>query len=51
VDLGLKNATVLIAGGTGGMGRAAAECFAAHGARVAVMAISKDKLDGGSDFT
>jgi 3-oxoacyl-[acyl-carrier protein] reductase len=45
VDLGLKNATVLISGGPGGMGRAAAECFAANGARVAVMARSRDDLD------
>jgi 3-oxoacyl-[acyl-carrier protein] reductase len=45
MDLGLKDATVLVSGGTGGMGRAAAECFAADGARVAVMARSRDDLD------
>jgi NAD(P)-dependent dehydrogenase (short-subunit alcohol dehydrogenase family) len=38
VDLGLKDATVVVQGGSMGMGRAAAECFAADGAKVAVMA-------------
>jgi 3-oxoacyl-[acyl-carrier protein] reductase len=45
MDLGLGNATVLVSGGTTGMGRAAAECFAADGARVAVLARSQDDLD------
>ncbi|MBK6511393.1 MAG: SDR family oxidoreductase [Haliea sp.] len=45
MDLGLKNANVLVSGGTGGMGRAAADCFAADGARVAVMARSRAELD------
>ena len=45
MDLGLADATVLVAGGTTGMGRAAAECFAADGARVAVMARSRQQLD------
>jgi 3-oxoacyl-[acyl-carrier protein] reductase len=45
MDLGLDGATVLVTGGTGGMGRAAADCFAADGARVAVMARSRDALD------
>ena len=45
MDLGLDNATVLVAGGTTGMGRAAAECFAADRARVAVLARSRDALD------
>lgn len=40
MDLGLHEATVVVAGGTSGMGRAAAECFAADGARVAVLARS-----------
>ena len=31
MDLGLKDATVVVNGGTKGMGRAAAECFAAYG--------------------
>lgn len=38
MDLGLADATVAVTGGTKGMGRAAAECFAADGARVAVLA-------------
>ena len=45
MDLGLGGATVVVTGGTGGMGRAAADCFAADGARVAVMARSRDALD------
>ena len=38
MDLGLAGAAVVVQGGTKGMGRAAAECFAADGARVAVLA-------------
>jgi 3-oxoacyl-[acyl-carrier protein] reductase len=38
MDLGLEGAAVLVSGGSAGMGRAAAECFAREGARVAVMA-------------
>ncbi|CAN5561980.1 SDR family oxidoreductase [soil metagenome] len=45
MDLGLANANVVIAGGTTGMGRAAADCFAADGARVAVLARSQSDLD------
>ncbi len=45
MDLGLANATVVVAGGTTGMGRAAADCFAADGARVAVLARSQDAID------
>jgi len=45
MDLGLHEATVVVAGGTSGMGRAAAECFAADGARVAVLARSKSDLE------
>lgn len=45
MDLGLKDAHVLVAGGTSGMGRAAADCFAQDGARVAVMARSQEDLD------
>jgi 3-oxoacyl-[acyl-carrier protein] reductase len=45
MDLGLKGANVVVAGGTSGMGRAAADCFAEDGARVAVIARSRDELD------
>ena len=38
MDLGLMGAAVVVSGGTKGMGRAAAECFAVEGARVAVLA-------------
>ena len=34
MDLGLANAAVCVQGGSKGMGRAAAECFAEDGARV-----------------
>jgi NAD(P)-dependent dehydrogenase (short-subunit alcohol dehydrogenase family) len=45
MDLGLTNAVVVVAGGTTGMGRAAAECMAADGARVAVLARTPERLD------
>jgi 3-oxoacyl-[acyl-carrier protein] reductase len=45
VDLGLKDATVVVNGGSKGMGRAAAEAFAAEGAKVAVLARGKEALD------
>ena len=45
MDLGLKDATAVVQGGTQGMGLAAAECFAEDGARVAVMARTKTDLD------
>jgi 3-oxoacyl-[acyl-carrier protein] reductase len=45
MDLGLNGAAVIVSGGTTGMGRAAADCFAADGARVAVLARSRDALD------
>jgi 3-oxoacyl-[acyl-carrier protein] reductase len=45
MDLGLADAYVVVQGGTNGMGRAAAECFAADGARVAVLARTPDDLD------
>jgi NAD(P)-dependent dehydrogenase (short-subunit alcohol dehydrogenase family) len=45
MDLGLAGAAVIVAGGTTGMGRAAADCFAADGARVAVIARSRGALD------
>lgn len=45
MDLGLAGATAVVQGGTQGMGRAAAECFAADGAKVAVLARTKADLD------
>lgn len=45
MDLGLAGAAVCVQGGSKGMGRAAAECFAADGARVAVMARGQAALD------
>src|SRR5947208_3947199 len=45
MDLGLAGANVVVAGGTKGMGRAAAEYFAADGANVAVLARGRDGLD------
>jgi NAD(P)-dependent dehydrogenase (short-subunit alcohol dehydrogenase family) len=45
MDLGLKGATAVVQGGTQGMGRAAAECFAADGARVAVIARTQTDID------
>jgi NAD(P)-dependent dehydrogenase (short-subunit alcohol dehydrogenase family) len=44
VDLGLAGAAVFVGGGTKGMGRAAAECFAREGARVAVLGRGPDAL-------
>ena len=44
MDLGLTDARVLVTGGTKGMGRAAAECFASAGARVAVLARGEEAL-------
>src|SRR5215510_1150161 len=45
MDLGLRNATIAVTGGSSGMGRAAAECMADDGARVAILARGKEKLD------
>ena len=44
MDLGFADATVAVTGGTAGMGRASAACFAADGARVAVLARSQAGL-------
>lgn len=45
MDLGLAGASVVVSGGTKGMGRAAAECFAREGARVAVLARGRAGLE------
>src|SRR5262247_2819878 len=45
MDLGLRDATAVVTGGSSGMGRAAAECMADDGARVAILARGKEKLD------
>src|SRR4029453_3492056 len=45
MDLGLRDATAVVTGGTSGMGRAAAECLADDGARVPVFARRKTELD------
>jgi NAD(P)-dependent dehydrogenase (short-subunit alcohol dehydrogenase family) len=45
MDLGLADATAVVNGGSKGMGRAAAECLAREGARVAVLARTPATLD------
>lgn len=45
MDLGLSGAKVVVSGGTAGMGRAAAECFAAEGAMVAVIGRDEGRLE------
>jgi NAD(P)-dependent dehydrogenase (short-subunit alcohol dehydrogenase family) len=45
MDLGLEGATAVVQGGTQGMGRAAAKCFAEDGAKVAVLARTQADLD------
>ncbi len=45
MDLGLRGAAVVVGGGSKGMGRAAALCFAGEGARVAVLARGQAALD------
>jgi 3-oxoacyl-[acyl-carrier protein] reductase len=45
MDLGLAEATVVVQGGSQGMGRAAAECFAADGAKVAILARTRATLE------
>ncbi len=45
MDLGFGGSAAVVAGGSKGMGRAVAECLAAEGARVAVMARGQAALD------
>jgi NAD(P)-dependent dehydrogenase (short-subunit alcohol dehydrogenase family) len=45
MDLGLSKATVVVSGGSKGMGRAAAEAFAAEGAKIAVLARGQEAID------
>jgi 3-oxoacyl-[acyl-carrier protein] reductase len=45
MDLGLQDAKVVVTGGTAGMGRATADCYAQNGARVAVLARNQPALD------
>ena len=49
MDLGLSGATAVVQGGTQGMGRAAAVCFARDGAKVAVLARTQADLDATVD--
>src|SRR5689334_19395779 len=49
MDLGLGDATAVVSGGTKGMGRAAAECLAAEGAKVAVLARTQAAIDATVD--
>src|SRR5262245_2691386 len=49
MDLGLGGAAVVVGGGTKGMGRAAAECFAAEGARVCVLGRGQEAIDATVD--
>src|SRR5215472_2456532 len=45
MDLGLRDATVVVNGGSKGMGRAAARAFAVEGAKVAVLARGRQAID------
>ena len=44
MDLGLKGKRALVTGGSRGIGRAIAECFAAEGADVAICARKEDEV-------
>ena len=45
MDLGLAGAAAVVQGGSRGMGRATAECFARDGARVAILGRTQKDLD------
>src|SRR5688572_10140936 len=45
MDLGLAGSAAAVTGGSKGMGRATAECLAAEGARVAILARGRESLD------
>jgi NAD(P)-dependent dehydrogenase (short-subunit alcohol dehydrogenase family) len=45
MDLGLADATAVVAGGSKGMGRAVAQSLAGEGARIAVLARTQVALD------
>jgi 3-oxoacyl-[acyl-carrier protein] reductase len=45
MNLGLEGAAAVVSGGSKGMGRAAAECLAEEGARVAILARGRAALD------
>ena len=45
MDLGLKDAVVIVQGGSRGMGLASAECFAADGAKVGILGRTQSDLD------
>jgi len=45
VDLGFGGSAAAVAGGSKGMGRAVAECLAAEGARVAILARGAEAVE------
>jgi len=49
MDLGLKGRSVIVAGSSEGMGRSAAEAFAAEGARVALCARTEKKVHAAAE--
>ncbi|MBC8268134.1 MAG: SDR family NAD(P)-dependent oxidoreductase, partial [Rhodospirillaceae bacterium] len=45
MDLGLQDKIIVVAGSTGGIGLAIADCFLGEGARVQMSGRNKEKLD------